>query len=104
MNAKDRTDIQELRDLITVNQKETRDTLDDIKAHNIKHYYSIKNIESIIQDDPSSSRIGLITQVNSLNDKVEGMSLIHRKIKRATVFLASIVGGLITFLIKKLLD
>lgn len=102
MNVKDRTELKDLKDLIIDIRAETSLSLDSIKEHNIKHYYSIKNIESILQDDPNSNTVGLLTKVNRLDEEVRKITAMNKIVKRASVFMLTLAGGVATFLIKRL--
>lgn len=102
MNVKDRTELKDLKDLIIDIRAETSLSLDSIKEHNIKHYYSIKNIESILQDDPNSNTAGIVTKVNKLDEEVRKIIAMNRIVKRASVFMLTLAGGVAAFLIKRL--
>lgn len=68
--------------------------------NNIKLYHRIDKILMKLEDDPNSTDEGLITKVNKIEQDLASIKALNVMIKRASIFLFSIAGAVITFVIK----
>ena len=100
MNARDRKQIDKLFNKIEIlnNSIEQKDKL------SINMHYKIDKILSVLEDDPNSNNIGLISKVNKLEKSIHRLNNANLIIKRASVFLLTIAAGLITFIIKNIIS
>ena len=89
MNARERNTVNELKTAINEMDKNT-----------LKLHHKIERVIDVLEDDPMSTRTGLITQVKQLNQDVEKLMYMNRTIKRASMFFMSLLSGLITLVIK----
>lgn len=100
MNAQDRKQIDKLFDKI----EEVNKSIEVSEKNSLKMYYKIDKILNTLEDDPNSNSIGLITKVNQMEKDVENLVNSNLLVKRASVFLLTIAGGIITFIIKSLIS
>jgi len=89
MNARERHTVEELKDAIF-----------EMDKNNLKLHHKIDKVIDVLQDDPASSREGLITQVRKLNSDVEKLMYMNRTLKRASMFFLSILSALATMALK----
>lgn len=89
MNQRDRHDIKELSDRIH-----------EIEKANLKTYYSVSKILSILEDDANTSRKGIVSEVKQLNEDVEKLMFINKNIRRVSIFFMSILSALATLALK----
>ena len=91
MSAKEQVQISELYNKIEEGEK-----------RNIKLYYKVKEIISLLEDDPRSNSKGLISKVNDLDEQVEKLLVMNSAIKKASVILFTILGSIATYAAKLL--
>lgn len=89
MNARERNTVEGLRDAVN-----------EMDRSNLKLVHKIERVIAILEDDPMSTRTGLITQVKSLNQDVEKLMYMNRTLKRASMFFLSILSALATMALK----
>jgi hypothetical protein len=89
MNARERNTVEGLRDAVN-----------EMDRSNLKLVHKIERVIAILEDDPMSSRTGLITQVKSLTQDVEKLMYMNRTLKRASMFFLSILSALATMALK----
>ena len=89
MNARERNTVEGLRDAVN-----------EMDRNNLKLVHKIERVIAILEDDPMSTRTGLITQVKSLNQDVEKLMYMNRTLKRASMFFLSILSALATMALK----
>ena len=93
MNARESQSINELLEKV-----------EKIEKHNIKLYYRMEKVLGMLEDDPKSNTKGLISKVNDLDEQVEKLIVMNTAVKRASVFLITIIGSVAAWWIKILLD
>lgn len=91
MNQKEKSTVETLSDRIV-----------DLEKTNIKLYNRIDRLVSVLEDDPNSTRQGLISQVNTLSEDVDKLIYMNQSIKKVSMFFLTIVSGIATFVIKML--
>lgn len=89
MNARERHTMEGLRDAIN-----------EMDKNNLKLHHKIERVIAVLEDDPMSTRTGLITQVKSLNQDVEKLMYMNRTLKRASMFFLSILSAMATMALK----
>jgi hypothetical protein len=89
MNAKEQIQVNELYSKI-----------ETVEKHNIKLYYRMEKVLGLLEDDSNSNTKGLISKVNDLDSQVEKLIVMNSAIKKASVFLITILGGLVTYAAK----
>lgn len=93
MNAKESKSINELFNKV-----------EKIEQHNLKLYYRMEKVLGMLEDDSKSNTRGLISKVNDLDEQVEKLIIMNSAIKRASVFLITILGSVAVGVIKFLFD
>jgi len=89
MNAKEKIQISAVLEKIS-----------DLEANNTKLYYRMEKVLGLLEDDPKSNSKGLISKVNNLDVQVQQLIVMNSAIKKASVFVFTIVGGLVTYAAK----
>jgi hypothetical protein len=89
MNGKERIEI-----------KEVLEKIKEVEAYNMKLYYRLEKVLGMLEDDPKSNSKGLISKVNDLDVQVEKLIVMNTAIKRVSVFVITVVGGLATYAMK----
>lgn len=89
MNREDRKRLDDLGDRI--------DAIDS-HGHNTNH--KLARILSILEDDNTTSRMGLVSEVDQLNKDVEKLMYVNANIKRVSIFFLSVLSALSIFAAK----
>ena len=89
MNKTDREDIKGLYG-----------KFEELDKKNLKLYIKIEKILDILDDSDSSDTKGLVSRVNELDNNVANLLIMNRLLKRASVFIMTMMGGLLSFLAK----
>ena len=64
----------------------------------------MEKVLGMLEDDSKSNTKGLISKVNDLDEQVEKLIVMNTAIKRASVFLITILGSIAVGAIKLLFD
>lgn len=89
MNGKERIEI-----------KEVLEKIKEVEAYNMKLYYRLEKVLGMLEDDPKSNSKGVISKVNDLDAQVEKLIVMNTAIKRVSVFVITVLGGLATYAMK----
>lgn len=92
MTQKERTEIKEL----TKDMNEFREEMNNMKG-------DIKEILSILRDDPNSTSEGLVSRVNRIERSTNDLKEANRLLKRIMVFVGTVTTALVIYWLKIML-
>jgi len=77
--------------------------LEEVDKRNIKLYLKMNRVLNILEDDSTSSSVGLVSRVNELEEMVSKLMVMNVALKRVSVFFITVAGGVATFIINHFL-